>query len=334
MIRKPLAGGGLALTLLLLAPAPCAAVDHLRNVQPGQPLPSFQCSALDGPSLGSKDVAGRALVLVYLSAGQKQSERALPVAHKVVANIKSEGLTLVYMSADTDRADYFRKARRTLEIDQPLLFDEGRNYHGQLGLIAFPTTIVTSKDGKLLHVIASWTRSYEHCLDLYCRHALGELDEATLAARMAASPAFRDEARGKADRHRSVAAILRSKGMIAGAVRELEQALELDPDCADAAVELADLLVAQGQLDQAEQRIDELLTRKPDYQGAKLVLGLISLKRGQLDRAERLLTEALKMNLDRVRAHYYLGQLYERKGEYQAAMEHYRDALRHALKEP
>ena len=62
--------------------------------------------------------------------------------------------------------------------------------------------------------------------------------------------------------------------------------------------------------------------------------GLISLKRGRLDKAAQLLTEALKMNPDPVRAHYYLGQLYETKGEYQAAMQHYRDALRHALKEP
>lgn len=334
MIRNPSGAGGLAATIALLVLTAGASADRLRNVLPGQPLPPFQCRVLDGQSLGNKDVAGRVLVLVYLSAGQKQSERALVSAHEVVGDLKSEALTLVYMTADSDQADYFRETRRGSAIDQPLLLDEKRQYYGQLGLIAFPTTIVTSKDGKLLHVMASWTRSYEHHLDLYCRHALGEFDDATLAERLAARPGFRDDARSKADRHRSMAAILRSKGMTAGAVDELEQALQLDPDCADAVVELADLLVNQGRLDEAEQRIRDLSTRQPDYQGAKLVLGLISLKRGQVDQAERLLTEALQMNPDPIRAHYYLGQLHEGKGEFEVAMQHYRDALKYALKEP
>ena len=40
-----------------------------------------------------------------------------------------------------------------------------------------------------LNIIATWTRGYEYRLDLYCRHALDELDKATLEERLAATPA-------------------------------------------------------------------------------------------------------------------------------------------------
>jgi tetratricopeptide (TPR) repeat protein len=334
MIRRLSVDAVLTLALLPLVTAGESRGDRLRNVQPGQPLPPFRCALLDGQSLASEQLAGRVLVLVYLSAEQSQSEKALVSAHGVVSKIKNKELALVYMSADADKADYLREVRRRLAVDEPLALDTDRAYYGQLGLIAFPTTVVTSKEGKLLHVIASWTRDYEYHLDLYCRHALGELDDESLAGRLAARAPARDEARSKADRHRAMAGILRSKGRIAAAIDELKQALELDPQCSDAVVELAELLVAQGNVDEAERRIEEVLARQPDDHGAKLVLGLISLKRGQLDKAEALLIDALKMNPDPIRVHYYLGQLYEEKGEYKLAMEHYRDALKRALNEP
>jgi protein O-GlcNAc transferase len=147
-------------------------------------------------------------------------------------------------------------------------------------------------------------------------------------------PQDKDDARSRAERHRAVAAILRGKGMADGALQELEQALAVDPQYADAAVDLADILVGQGKIDAAEARVKAVLAGQPDCRGAKLVLGLIKLKRDQLDEAEQLLKEALTMNPDPIRAHYYLGQLYERKGDYKLAMEHYLDALRRSLKEP
>src|SRR3972149_6824842 len=112
---------------------------------------------------------------------------------------------------------------------EPFALAPARSYYGTLGLIAFPTTIVASKDGKLLQVIAGWSRDYEHQLALYCRHALGEFDGPELAKRLATRPAMQNEARDKAECHRSMAAILRQKGMPDGAIQELEHALAADP---------------------------------------------------------------------------------------------------------
>ena len=253
--------------------------------------------------------------------------------HRIAGNIGGNKLAVVYMSADTEEADYFRLLRDRIMAHEPFAFDEGRAYYGQVGLMVFPTTLIASKEGKLLRVLAGWNRDYEYQANLYCRHALGELNDEELAQQLASKPQVQDEVRAKVDRHRSAAAILRSKGMPQAAMAELEQALAVDPKCPDVIVDLADLLVSQGRIDEAEERIQALLVRQPEFHRAKLVLGLISLKRDRLDQAEELLNEALVMNPDPVRVHYYLGQLYEKKGEYKQAAEHYRDALERSLNE-
>ena len=323
---------GLALTAVLVSPGVLRA-DQLRNVQPGQPLPPLDAAGLDGKPLQSTDATGKVLVLVYLSARQKQSEEALASGHRVISNLGNPAVRLVFISADANEADYFRALRDRVMAHEPFALDEGRTYYGKLGLIVFPTTIIADKEGKLRHVLASWTRDYEYQLEMYCRHALGEFDDAELTRRLESKPADKDDVRARAERHRAVAGILREKGMADGALAELEQALAVDAGYTDAIVDTADILVGQGKLDEAEQRVQNLLSAQPAHHGAKLILGLIQLKRERLDEAEKLLKEAIAVNPDPIRARYYLGQLYERKGDFKLAAENYREALKRALKE-
>jgi len=329
---KKLALETLAAAAALLISVAAARGDRLRNVETGSPLPRFQCAGLDGQAVTFGDDR-EVLLLVYLSAQQTQSERVMTSAHKVVGAIANPELKLIYMTADTEQLAYFRDLRGQLGAREPFALDEGHQVYGQLGLIVFPTTVVSSPEGNLLHVVSGWTRDYEYRLDLYCRHALGELSDEKLAAALAQSPQAKDDARARADRHRAAAEILRAKGMLPDAIRELDMALAADPACSAAVLDLADILVAQGKVDEAEKRLKALLADHPDIKGADLILGLIELRRGHLSEAEKLLTEALATNPDRVRVHYYLGQLHEKKGQHKDAMEHYRDALKHSLKE-
>lgn len=325
---------GLVVVALGFVPLAAVLADHLRNVPTGQPLPPFTLEALDGGKVASADFADKVLILVYVSARQRQSEDVMASAHNVVGNIGHADLKLVYLSSDAKETNYFRELRDRLMAHEPFALDPDRAYYGKIGLIAFPTTILVSREGKLLHVMATWSRDYEYQLGLHARHALGEFDAAELAKRLATRPAVANETRDKAERHRSVAGILRKKGMAESAAKELEHAIDVDPSFADAVIDLADLFVSMGKIDQAEERIDALLAKLPQYHRAKLTLGLIKLKRGRLDEAEKLLTESLALNPDPVRANFYLGQLYETKGEHKRAMEHYREALKGCLNEP
>lgn len=331
MMRRLHEGGGLALVALTLISVAAVSTDQLRNIKRGHQVPPLNAIGLDGKPINSADTVGTVRVLLYLRAHQERSEQALASAHRIVERIGGNQLRLIYLSAAVDQADHFRQLRDRLKAHEPFALDKDREYYGRLGLIVCPTTVIVSNEGRLLHVIASWTRDYDHQLETRCRHALGELDDAELAKRLTVQAKADDDARARADQHRAVAAVLRSKGMSDNAIRELEQALAADPSCADATVELAEILIARENLDDAEKHINELLARQPAYPSAKLTLGLIRLKRGQLDDAERILKEALLLNPDPVRAHYYLGRLYEQRGEHKLAMEHYRDGLERSL---
>ncbi len=333
MRRKILAVSCSIVVLSSLSPVALARPDRLRNIEFGQPLPAFQRAGLDGETVSFSAEPGTVLLLVYLSAQQAQSEKAMASVHIVATNIDSPNLRVIYMTADTRQLGYFRDLKTETQAGEPLALDEGHQIYGQLGLIVFPTTVVSSLDGNLLHVISGWMRDYEYRLEAYCRHALGELDDAALAGQLDRSPQAKDEARARADRHRSAAAILRSKGLLADATRELESAIAADASSTAAVVDLADILVAQGRLDEAEQRLNTLLAQDPDVRGVKLIQGIIFMKRGQMDKAEAALEKALLLNPDPTRPHYYLGQLYEQKGKHKLAMEHYRDALKQILKE-
>ena len=318
---------------LVCVVAVSAGADELRNVKVGQPVPAFEVAGLDGKPVTTADYAGKVLLILYVSAEQRQSETALESAHITVSRIGSTDLKLIYMSPNTDRAEYFRRLRDRLTAHEPFGLDEGRRVYGELGLIVFPTTIVADKAGKLRHVISGWTRDYEFQLDLYARHALGEFDDAELQKRLQQGPLVKDEARDKANRHRAAAEILRQKGLAASAVKELEKAIAIDPTCVDAVLELADIHVAEGKLDEAQRSVDDLLKRMPEARGTELILGLIRLRKGDYDKAEKLLTDALVLNPDPVRTHYYLGQLYEARGDCPKAMEHYREAIKRMLKD-
>ncbi|MHC4908965.1 MAG: hypothetical protein ACYTF9_04510, partial [Planctomycetota bacterium] len=66
------------LVLLALLGLACPArADELRNIKVGQPVPPFALNTLAGRTLESAALRDKVLVLVYLSAEQKSSERAL-----------------------------------------------------------------------------------------------------------------------------------------------------------------------------------------------------------------------------------------------------------------
>jgi tetratricopeptide (TPR) repeat protein len=325
--------GAAGVCFLLAGSTSGAGFDRLRNVEPGDPLPEFNCKTLDGRAISSGDIAGKVLVLVYLKSGQMQSEQAVAAVDRIVDRIGSKSLHLVYFTPGP-ASEKTRQLRVRLPAGVPLVVDEKREFFGRLGMIVYPTTVISTRDGRLAHVLSSWARSAEFKLDLYCRHALGEIDDSELQRQMTPEPVVKDGARARANRHRAVAKVLRARGLTDTALRELELALGADPTCDDAAVELAELLLTLGRLDEARQRIDPILKSQPKHRAARLALGVIALEQGRLDDAERILVDLLALNPDPRMVHYQLGRLYECKGEHEPAMNHYRQAVERFLNEP
>ncbi len=309
-------------------------LDKIRNVKRGALAPSYRMTAVDGGTVDSSDFSDKTVVLVYLSAEQRSSERAVADAFKIVSDLGNDDVRLVFVTADVVHKSYFEKFWKEAGIKAPLGFDAGRELYGKLGLIVFPTTLVIDREGRLAHVIATRRSSYPYILETFVRHALGEFDDEKLAARLKAQTFDRRTPMSLASRHRAAARLLREKGLLSGAEKELREALKYAKDDVSIRLDLGDLLLLMsGRAQEAEAVVDKVLSEEPRHRRAKLLKGITLFRTQQLDQAEKVLIEALDLNPDPARAHYYLGRIHEARGQKESAIAHYRKALARLLKE-
>jgi protein O-mannosyl-transferase len=110
-------------------------------------------------------------------------------------------------------------------------------------------------------------------------------------------------------------------------VEHLEAALEIQPDFADAWVELGNIEHGQGNLDAAESAYLKAVQYKPSLAGGHYNLGNIYQQRGDFRRAITQYEHALHLNPNFALAHNNLGQALEALARLGEAINHYLQAL-------
>jgi tetratricopeptide (TPR) repeat protein len=313
--------------ITLLVAAPAARADKVRNVQVGEVVPPFTVTTTDGGSIRSDDWRGKVVVLVYVSAEQRSSERAAQAAAALGRELRGKALEIVYLAGEADR-----KPSRD-SIPGPVGLDREREVYGAIGLIVLPTTLVIDRAGRLVRVLSSYTGDYDHVLGATVRHALGLIDDDALAAALATRSNDRDADAERLARHRAAARLLREKRLTADAERELRAALEIAPGDVEARLDLASLLLDLNRVDEAAALVDGVLAGAPGNRRGKLLSGIVLFRRDRLDEAQRTLEEVLLLNPDPARTHYYLGLICERRGDAAAALEHLKEAAARMLEE-
>lgn len=319
----------LAAALVAAAITLSASGDDLRNVKRGEVVPSCKLAALDGAVVDSEAMKGTVIVYVCVSAEQRRSELAAVESQEVVSGMSGEPVRLVHVTADVVQRGYFERLREEKGITAALAFDADRVFYGKLGLIAFPTTVIVNREGRLDSAISLHGSDYKTLLDAHIRHALGKLDDKQLEELLSVKPTEKASPRSAASAHRSLARLMREKGELDQARAELRKGLELNPDDREAMLDLADLEVMTGNFEDASAMLEKVLSAQPDHRRAKQIKGASLFRRGKLEDAEKLLLEALELNPSPEMCHYYLGEIYEQQGKKDQALEHYRLALSH-----
>ena len=128
--------------------------------------------------------------------------------------------------------------------------------------------------------------------------------------------------------HNNLGAALAKKGQIDEAIRQLQEALRLQPHFAPACNNLANALLLKGQIDEAIGQYQEAIRLNPDHAEAHYNLGTALLLKGQTDEAIRQFQEAIRLKPDHPLAHYNLGNAFLLKGQMDEAIRQYLEALR------
>jgi protein O-mannosyl-transferase len=121
---------------------------------------------------------------------------------------------------------------------------------------------------------------------------------------------------------------LQQAGRLQEAIGQYEQALQLDPDYADAHLDLASILLGLGKPQEAAAQCQETLRLMPDHIGAHVNLGNALLQMGKAPEAIAEYEQALRIKPDFVEAHNNLGNALMRQGKLSEAVEHWSQAVR------
>jgi tetratricopeptide (TPR) repeat protein len=114
-------------------------------------------------------------------------------------------------------------------------------------------------------------------------------------------------------------------------IKEVEQAIKLHPDLADAYDNLGEIYIDLGRLDDAEKQFLEAKTTYPGYDDVDLSpnfnLGRVYLAQGKDDKALACFEEATRNNAKFVEAHLAAGSLYLKNGVKKDAEQHFKLAI-------
>ncbi len=127
--------------------------------------------------------------------------------------------------------------------------------------------------------------------------------------------------------HYNLAAMLQAKNDLPAAIREYENAVQLQPDDAAANNGLGAALLAAGQLKQAIAPLEAAIVRRPDYTEAHYNLGIALAQMGEMDRAAEQFSIVVKRKPGDANAEANLGAAFAEMGEFGEAKAHLERAL-------
>lgn len=119
------------------------------------------------------------------------------------------------------------------------------------------------------------------------------------------------------------------KGEVDQAIVQYQWALNINSNCAEAALDLGDALRQKGQIDQAMALYERALQIKPRMADARADLGTAFRELGRLGDAIAQYQEALQINPADAKTHFDLGNVYLQQGRSQEAAEQYGMAIQY-----
>ena len=131
-----------------------------------------------------------------------------------------------------------------------------------------------------------------------------------------------------AEAEMNVGVILLQKGDIDGAINHTKKAVQIDPNYFEAEYNLGNLLQQRGQPDEAIPHYRSALSVRPNYAEAHNSLGVALAEKGELSGAIVEFEEALRLKPDYAEAHSDLGNALASQHKFEQAIPHHIEALR------
>lgn len=316
----------------------CATAHSVRRgFSKGEKMPEFSATDLAGQVFSYKHGGKKALMVVFLSVGQKESARAAADIEEITKKLGADAEHLeVVVAVDDPNCDaYFHSKKEGPAKNFHLLLDREYKLWGTFGIIATPTVIIAGMDDKLAWVKAGHGYNFIPLVRAHLNQALGIAQDLDLNDANRVKTLTNATITARIKRHLQMAKILQQKGELESAIQQVNKAKELDPNSMEVALQMGELLCRAGKSKAAVEVVGTLkATKRLDKARLLLISGWARRQMGDLDEAEKLLLESVMLNPISSRGLFELGKVYQAKGNVEKAMQAYYRALVHIFAEP
>ena len=346
LVEKKLSGFLKVVILLCAVFLTAPAQGQLRNMKVGDKMPDFSLPVLSDSNdpndpnttvFTYKHDGGRVLGMVFSSANQKQSQRAVADIEKIVTETNKKDLPFdfVIIVNKLSKKESVQPGKEFSFDVLAVLLDEDFKLWGKLGVVAQPTVLIVGKDGEIMWVKAGHGYDFAPALRIRLDYALGISKEKPTEEPIKVRTLKSNDSQAKLKRHLVMASRLEEKSRLESAITQVRKARELDPNSVDAILAIGRLLCRVGRGKEALAAIETVKpVKRPDKAQVLLISGWANRQAGQFDAAENSLRQAAELDPKSSRILFELGKVYHAKAQYQQALQEYYRALALVFAEP
>jgi tetratricopeptide (TPR) repeat protein len=218
----------------------------------GEKLPEFSGTTLKGQTFTYKHNQSNALMVVFLSPGHERSVRAVKDINDILSQLgtNAERLQTVIAVDKSDSLDLSSIQKDTYRNIHVLLDPEYKLW-GKFGIIAVPTVVISDTNDTVICIKAGHGYDFAPVVRAYLNQALGLIQKKMPEEAGRVETVANDTIEARIKRHLQMAKMLEQKGRLDSAVAEIQKARELNPESAEAALELGELYCRTGRNDAA-----------------------------------------------------------------------------------
>jgi tetratricopeptide (TPR) repeat protein len=301
-----------------------------RRIGIGNKMPEFSASDTSGKVFDYKHRVGKVLMVVFLSANQKNSAQAAADIKGIVTKLAGQAkrLNIVVTIDDPNNQSFFHSDPNEPVVGIHVVADTEYKLWGKFGIIATPTVIISDTNDTVLWVEAGHSYDFVPVIRSRLNQALGIAQEIDPNDASRVKTVTNATVAARAKRHLQMAKILQAKGRIESAINEMRKAKELDHNSVEVALEIGELFCRVGKNEAALKIVERMrATKRLDRARLLWISGWAKRQMGDLETAEKDLLEANKLDAKSARGFFELGQVYQAKGDKDKAIAAYYRAL-------
>ncbi len=255
--------------IIFLAGGASAEVKALRNLDIGDPCPSFCAPQTDGTQLCSSTFENSILVTSFVRMDQKESLKVLLALQDLHDRYRTKNVFIIgILSGEIDRQELLDFAGRN-RLTLPLVLDGNREIYGSFGVFVYPTLAVFGQDGKLSYLFGSNTINIGKRVEGCIRYLSAEIDAGELEKILHPVVEKTDPDNAKASRYYNLARKSFDKQHFSKAKKILEASLEKYPKHAQSHALYGSILMQEEDCPLGLKQFELALEIDPDLEEAK-----------------------------------------------------------------